>query len=365
MPLQNDLIDYSSGLRNPALIRPNPFPFWRRSWRLSFERQVMNTFSLSFGRAMPAVLLTVALASLAACGKKNEEQANSSVAATPASPAAGVRSAKESPAAQSAEAKMNGYTQAYNKLIGTFGLTETHQRYLKENIAKKKASDSISITDGWVEIALNQFKKARALPGAAPGELDASADALIAALDKLVIQLKALDVYYESKAYREDNLAKGKAEDATMRASFDASVAATEKFNTVLGREERKANAVILAQLKSSGDMLGYNTKLALQQAQEIVDLFNSEPDIKNPEIYKKADAVVSELEKTLAEQRQQYAAAKTKNANPDSGHESAASSLTSLIGEYRDMKQSKQAKDYDDVVKYYNRAIESANGIN
>ncbi|MEC5213173.1 hypothetical protein RCH06_001718 [Polaromonas sp. CG_9.5] len=40
------------------------------------------------------------------------------------------------------------------------------------------------------------------------------------------------------------------------------------------------------------------------------------------------------------------------------------ASNLVSLVGAYRDMKQSKKAEDYNDMVKEYNRAVESANGI-
>ena len=259
---------------------------------------------------------------------------------------------------------MNAYTDAYNKLIGTFGLPETYERYLKDNIPKRTATDSISITDGWVEIALDQFKKGRALTSSGQETLDQSADQLIGALDKLVVQLKALNIYYESKTYKNDNLARGKSEDASLRTHFEASMSAMKSFNEVLSQEQKKRNTEMLARLKASGDLLGYNSKLALGQGEELVSLFHTENDIKSAAKYTQGDALVAELEKTLTAQRELYAAAKGKEPRPDSGHESMASNLVSLVGAYRDMKQSKKAEDYNDMIKEYNRAVESANGI-
>ena len=260
--------------------------------------------------------------------------------------------------------KLNAYTEAYNKLIGTFGLIETQESYFDKNIAKRTAADSISITDGWVEGALEQLKKGRALPSGGNAVLEPQADALIAALDKLVTQLKALDVYYASKAYKNDNLARGKAEDPALRANFEASTAAMKSFNTALGMEQKKADAEILAQLKASGDLLAYNTKLAIGQGEELVSLFNEANDIKNAAKYVQGDALAAQMEKTLNQQRELYAAAKGKEPRPDSGHESTASSLVSVVGAYRDMKQSRKTSEFNDMVKEYNRAVESANRI-
>jgi hypothetical protein len=137
-----------------------------------------------------------------------------------------------------------------------------------------------------------------------------------------------------------------------------------EKFNSVLSREQKKRNMQVLAKLKEEGNLLGYGTKLALQQGDELLSLFANEADIKNPEKYQQADQLIAQLEKTLAEQREHYAAAKAKNASPDSWHESAASYLTSMVGSYRDMKQSKRPKDFNEMVSNYNKAVENANRI-
>lgn len=235
-----------------------------------------------------------------------------------------------------------GDALSYQAFSSLFGLPETHERDLKLNIPKRKATDNLSISAGWVDISLEQLKKARALPASELGAL--------------ITQLKALEVYYSSKAYQEDDLAKGKAQDADVRTAFDKSTASMKRFSAVLGTEEKKRSAAMLAKLKASGDMLGYNTKLGLQQAEEVVSLFDSESDIRDPAKYQAADAIVASLDKTLAEQRERYAAAKDKEPRPDSAHESTGSSLVSFIGTYRTMKQAKTAKSFNDAVTSANR---------
>lgn len=310
-----------------------------------------------------AAATTCALLALSACGKAGD--AASSVSAAASAVGDKVKSAASNvDTGQATSAKLNGYTQGYNKLIGTFGLPETHERYLKLNIPKRKATENLSISAGWVDISLEQLKKARALSASELGALDQSADVLIGDLGKLVTQLKALEVYYSSKAYQEDDLAKGKAQDAEVRTAFDKSTASMKSFSAVLGTEEKKRSAAMLAKLKASGDMLGYNTKLGLQQAEEVVSLFDSEADIRDPAKYQAGDAIVASLDKTLAEQRELYAAAKDKEPRPDSAHESTGSSLVSFIGTYRTMKQAKTAKSFNDMVKKYNDAVTSANRL-
>lgn len=318
-------------------------------------------------RTAQAGLLTTALCAallLSACNKSadvpNAPDPKAQASGTAAVPAGPARTAEQ------ATAKFNAYTAAYNKLIGTFGLPETRDRYFKENIASKKPADSVSITAGWLEQGLEALRQGRGLPTAGLDALDTSADAVIAPLGKLVPQLKALDVYYTSKAYKEDGLAKGKAQDAEVRGLFEATTTAMANFNKALGEEQKKRGAQALASLKANGEMLAYDTQLALQQGEELTAVFGSESDIRNPERFQQADNLVAALEKTLAEQRTQFEAdkAKAKDKKPDSGHESVNGNLVSLIGEYRDLKQSRKAEDYNDMIKYYNRAVESSNGI-
>ncbi|QAY76067.1 DUF3829 domain-containing protein [Sphingosinicella sp. BN140058] len=266
-----------------------------------------------------------------------------------------------------AQAKLDAYTEGYNKLIGTFGLPETAENYTKADVPNQSPSDSVSVSSGWLEQALAKLKEARALPGG-PADLDKSGDALIAALDKVVTRLKGLSVYYDSKAYREDKLARGKQEDAAMRAEFQAALAAAEGFDTILKRERDARTAVEIEQLKKDGNVLAYSTKVAVQRSENLIDLFAKPEDVKNPQLLAKGTAIVAEIEKLLAEQRTAYAAAKAAAKSPieapDSSYESAAGDLTDLIGEFRDLKQSGDVEDLNDMVEEYNDAVESLNNI-
>ena len=133
-------------------------------------------------------------------------------------------------------------------------------------------------------------------------------------------QLKALDIYYDSKAYKNDDLVRGKTEDAPLRASFDAGMAAMKAFNVALGTEQKRRDAETLARLKASGDLLAYNTKLALGQGKDLLNLFGEGTDIKSAAKYVQGDALAAEIEKTLVTQRELYAAAKTKQPKPGYG---------------------------------------------
>lgn len=270
-------------------------------------------------------------------------------------------------AADSAQAKLNAYVTGYNKLIGTFGLPETAEKYEAAKIPSQSATDSIIVSDGWIEQATTELKQARALPGG-PADLDQAGDALIASLDKLLARLQPLNVYYDSKAYKDDKLARGKAEDGPLLAEFRAALASSEAFNAVLKRERKARTDAELAEMKNKGDTLAYSTKLALQKSEALVDLFHGSADLRNPALIAKGDALVAEIEKALDEQRAAYAkakaAAKTPAEAPAVTYWTTESSLTTMLGYYRDLKQNPEPRAAESMIKAYNQAIESANMI-
>lgn len=178
------------------------------------------------------------------------------------------------------------------------------------------------------------------MPASSPDALDPTVDTLIGALDKLVTQLKALNIYYDSKACKNANPVRGKAEDAPLRTSFDASMAAMKASNVALGAEQKRRDVETLARLKASGDLLAYNTKLALNQGENLLNLFGQGTDIKNAAKYVQGDALAAGIENTLVTQRELYATAKIKESKPDYGHEITGSSVLSLVGADRDLKQ-------------------------
>jgi len=265
-----------------------------------------------------------------------------------------------------ATAKVGAYTDAYNALIDTFGLPRTAEDYQKERIASRSPSDDISISQGWIETAHGKLKTARALPGAL-GPLDTAAEALDTALQKLLARLGPLYAYYNTRAYRQDALKRGKAEDAAMTAEFAAALKAMDTFNAALVQQRRAGTDAELARLKASGDTVGYNNKQAMQQAEDLVALFDKPEDLKDPAVFAKGDVLVAALEKLLAEQQKAIADAKAKAKEPIETSRLGVYGLVgdmlgTMIGQYRQLKQSHSGDDAQSMVDSYNRAVGMAN---
>ena len=265
------------------------------------------------------------------------------------------------------QAKLNAYTTVHNDLLGTFGLVETAKSYSEADIAHKAQTDSISITNGGLDGSLAKLKDARAMPGGG-ANLDGAADRLIADLAKATAHVDALRIYYEAKSYKEDGLTRGKRENAAMAAEFNAAVASLQNFEQVLDRERTRREDAEMAAMKSRGDMLGYDTRLALHQGKGLVGMFKSAADAKNPIVIAKADIAVAALEHTLTTARAEFAkktaAAKGSSEAPNSEYSSIADSLTSLVGEYRELKQSGDPNHVEQMIYQYDSAISSSNSL-
>ncbi|WP_234708977.1 DUF3829 domain-containing protein [Rhizobium rhizogenes] len=234
-----------------------------------------------------------AILGLSAC----DDQSNST--------AAGNQSSADTAAKLANSAKLNDYVLAYNDLIGDSGLLAQYQAYENANISKSTTSDNITeVSKGSLEQSADKLKAVRGAKGDAPTELDTAADKLISALGQVVPRLSGLDVYYTSKAYMEDGLARGKREDPLMLADFQAAAAALEEFHQRMQEELDRREQAELAKIKERGDMPVYQTRLALSQARQLVDLLNSSEDPGEPALQRQIDTKIVELEKTLEDQR-------------------------------------------------------------
>lgn len=265
-------------------------------------------------------------------------------------------------------AKLSAYTEAYNALIDTFGLPETAKDYREARVASRSPGETITIQEGRIEYAEGKLKAARALPGAL-GPVDAAAEALDNALQKVMARLKPLYAYYNTRAYRADALKRGKAEDAQMTAEFDAALTAMDAFNAALTSQRRAGAEAELATLKQSGDTVAYNTKLAMQQAEDLVGLFDKPEDLRDPAVFARGDALAGSLEKLLADQQKAIADAKAKAKEPVETSRLGISTLVvdmlgSMIGQYRELKQTHATHDAQMMVDSYNRAVGLANNM-
>ena len=265
-------------------------------------------------------------------------------------------------------AKLSAYTDAYNALIDTYGLPETAKDYREARVASRSPDETITIQEGRIERAEDKLKAARAMPGSLR-PVDATAEALDNALQKVMARLKPLYAYYNTKAYRADGLKRGKAEDARMTAEFDAALKAMDDFNAALVKQRRAGADAELATLKQGGDTVAYNTRLAMQQAEDLVGLFDKPEDLRDPAVFARGDALAGSLEKLLADQQKAIADAKAKAKEPVETSRLGISALVvdmlgSMIGQYREVKQSHSANDAQMMVDSYNRAVGLANNM-
>lgn len=108
--------------------------------------------------------------------------------------------------------------------------------------------------------------------------------------------------------------------------------------------------------------MIGYNTERSLLYAQELVMLFNDpQNSIADRKKYIEGDRLITEMETALAAQR------KIMNdvyplRNRSGGLDSIHDHLTKMIVNYDTMKQKKNARSFNRMMKRYSDAVESYN---
>jgi hypothetical protein len=285
------------------------------------------------------LMASVALLGLVACDKAGQPSSQT---------AAGSASGEDS-----AEKKLNTYVEAHNKFIDTFGFVEKAEAYRKTDVAHASVDGTFNVSAGWIGQGLEKLKEARASAGG-PADLDTAADALISSMGKVQTHLASLETYYSSKKYLDDNLARGKAEDRQMLAELDASEKDFERFGAQLDLSLDKRDQALLETLKGS-DPLKYNAKLALMHAKKLMNLFNGPDDLNRPDIFAKGDAEVAIIEKAIADAHDE--AVKKGKSDP-----SGLSSLTSMLGSYRTLKQRHEASDAQSMLRQYNQAVDSSN---
>jgi len=260
------------------------------------------------------------------------------------------------------EATIGRYVAAYNKLADDSGVYETQRNYAELNVANASTSDELFFTDIALTQGLKAMRDARAA-SKGPAELDAAADKVIAAIDAVTKRTAGLTTYYQSKAYRTDNLARGKAENAPMKAEFAAAAEATEAFQKLLDRERRALDIRQLEVLKASGDAPRYLATRSVSEAKELMDAFPTDSSLGDSKRYVAADASVAKLEATLKELA-------TAKADPKLSpplvavYDSLMLRLNMAIAEYRSLRKSKSAEDFNGMVEQYNGAIEITNSL-
>ncbi len=305
-------------------------------------------------RAWMATPILLLLAALSACNSKGP--------ATNAAAGSGA-GAPISAADHAEQSKLNAYTQCYNSLLGNGGLAEQFRIYQQSNIGHETASDNIAVSVGGIDFWRDRLKVARAMP-AGSAELDAGADTLVAALDKVVARLSGLQVYYSSRAYRDDNLARGKLEDPLMLAEYKSALSALDSFGELLDHDIQRRETARIEALKSSGHLLAYDTQLSLMQARGVVKLFRRPADLSDAALLNQGDAQIVLLQHTLDDFREELSKVGTDPLRMGPEHQTVAKELTAVVGSYRDIKDKHRPQDFQSMVEHFNEAVRMGNSL-
>lgn len=256
--------------------------------------------------------------------------------------------------------KFGHYTEGFNKLIDdSWGVSDKYQDYVEADIPGAQASGSINFPENisQLEGALTELKEGRALNGGRQSaETDAAVDALIPQIEALLTQWRTLTPYYESKAYRDDGLAKGKAAHPALMAAYKGVLDGIKSLDAALTKHLRARDAARIEAYKKSGNTAAYTVLNAMQQA----DLFSSAVIDKNAA---EADRLLPVLvaANTALHQTHQTAAADDGNKVE---YDLISGYIDSMIGDYRDLKQEESDSDRENIVDNYNRAVEQLNDI-
>lgn len=106
-----------------------------------------------------------------------------------------------------------------------------------------------------------------------------------------------------------------------------------------------------------------------MQQAGDFIGLFKKPADLRDPAVLSKADVLAASIEKLLSEQQKSIAAATAKAAEPLEKYRAGVYSIVtdmlgSMVGQYRQLKQSHSPSDMQATVDASNRAVSTANNI-
>jgi hypothetical protein len=255
---------------------------------------------------------------------------------------------------EATQEKFNHYVEAFNKLVDdNWGVGPNFQNYELLDIPNKAADDSISFPENitTLESAISALKEGRALRGGQQAaRTDAAVDKLLPQLEALLAQWKTLDPYYETRKYREDGLAQGKAADAALKTAYQGAVAGIQAFDAALTEYLRARDAAQLDAYRKAGRGELANLMDAMQKADHFTDAVMENNKVE-------ADRLLPGVEAAVAEVRKSEAALPEDDANKTEFSQ-ITTYLEGMIGYYRDWKQSDSESHREYVVDRYNDAV-------
>ena len=261
---------------------------------------------------------------------------------------------------ESAAEKFNAYTEGFNALIDdSWGVAENFSRYQELDIPNANASGNLNFPENAsnLERALEKLTAGRVVKaGAEAREADAATDKVIATGQVLLAQWKELDPYFESRAYREDGLAKAKTAHPALMAAYQNNLAAIDELDAALSKYLRQRAEQRIAALRKGG----HNEEADLSEAMQLADFFSTAVIENN---VAEADRLMPQLEAALTKVRQAESTLPTDHSNK-AEFSLISGYLTSMVGDWRDFKQSSNDSERESIVDNYNRAVDQMSDV-
>ncbi len=294
-------------------------------------------------RMRVALPVALALAAIGVSGCGSKDNGNGQAAAT---------SSSEKP-----DQKYRGYVSAYNVLIaeGT-GLAAAAGAYASYNIPTRVPSSTISLSfnPDYLAGTVDELKKARAAPGSSDtAALDTAADALIPPLEEIVKAERELGPYYTGRAYRADGLAKGKAADGPLKATFARALTAIDPMKQAIAAHQRAVTATQVAKLRADGNVAEASLADAMQKAAEMIDALGRGDDAAAA---KQSAMLATALDQMRADQPKLKPLAGNVPA-----YKNVLENLTNVQGQFSDYQNGK-ASAKQGALENYNLAVSTAN---
>lgn len=194
-------------------------------------------------RALALVLAVIVSAPLAGCGGAHGTETPSSAA--------------QRGDAQAIARKYDAYSEGYTELIDIiFGLKQAYAHYRALGIAKADPDRDLyfNAADTSVRHAIESLRTGRTIPVDDAAAADRAADALLPTLERIQHRYDTLVPYYATKAYRQDRLARGRAEDAALLSDYETALKDMDRLGRELEsyRRTSRSRAVASAQSEAS-----------------------------------------------------------------------------------------------------------------
>lgn len=305
-------------------------------------------------------LIAASILGLSACDKA-KEVANKVEAETTKA----VDSAKNagSSSEEAISAKINKYVSVSNDLQKYFH--ESNEFFAKnraEREAKAKAGDfkSIETNSSVFERSGKKLEEIAQMPGDTP-DVDNAAKAYAAVITEYLPNWDELQSYNKAKKYEDDNGAKGKELLVKYNEGQAKLIAAQEAFEKVFKVAMDKEKVKRVAEYKAKGQLLELHTTQALENAGQMLEIFDDFADFKNQAKIDKANALLAELDTNLDAMNKEYQTQEAeKKLDAFNTWKSVHSYLVSFTGKYREAR--KDPKRYNDMVRDYNNAVDDYN---